>query len=866
MLALVIVISALYLYNIYKWGKYPDFGFAFRTATGMGVIGIVGEKGLAAGLQVGDRILAVNDQTYDKLSEFRSAMHRGEREKNTYLIQRNGREFHSTIPNTPMGFKTSFFKSGFLFLLGLCYFLIGTLVFLMKPHQRPSWVFFLFTTIVGFFLIFLYKISKMTPSQLETFHIFTYSFTPAVIIHLAASFPEEKNILKNYPTTQLLPYFPALIFFLYIISVSPTMTDVPKGLLTALMVYMVIAVLFLIGSCVHLWLASRSEMVKLRAKMILLGISVSASVPLLDLITSTLFELYLLPGFNYYLPFFICFPLFVGYSIIKHDLFDIGAVIKRTYGYVLTTGAVAGIYGFFILISNLVFGGVEYFKYPIVPLFFLLVIVLLLSPIRYRIQKFVDRIFYRLEYDYQDAVQQISETMRTLASLPEILKSIVNTALELIFIDSGCILLLNSKNEAYECEFAAGIKLGGQGKAAGAEMTGQTDMALMNHDQANLDFQKFGSNKSNSRINGKGAVVRYDMLESRLKLPSDGPLIQVIAARKKEVTIYDVKEDPIFNQNRAACEEVFNQLGATLIVPLIYEEKLIGLISLGVPKSGRFYRREDINLLKTLANQGAVALENAILLGKVIEKERMDEELSIARDLQRRMLPATCPEIEGFDIAAICTPARAVGGDFYDFIEMQNGRMGMVLGDVSGQSVSGALVLSASRTMFRMLSEDGLTFEEIMSRANRRTKRDMVSNTSVALLYAVFNPNGKILNFCCAGLTQPIQLSAKTGRARLVRTEGDRFPLGIIENPVYRKTQLAVKPDDIIVFYTDGVVEAMNELGELFGFERLLNAVQEAESKTADGLLKDIMGRIDEFVGEADQHDDLTIIVASVQG
>jgi sigma-B regulation protein RsbU (phosphoserine phosphatase) len=268
-------------------------------------------------------------------------------------------------------------------------------------------------------------------------------------------------------------------------------------------------------------------------------------------------------------------------------------------------------------------------------------------------------------------------------------------------------------------------------------------------------------------------------------------------------------------------------------------------------------------LLKTLANQGVVAIENALMIEEVIEKERMQEELNIARDLQTSMLPATCPKIEGFEIAAFSVSAREVGGDFYDFIEMDDGRVGMVIGDVTGKSVSGALVMSASRSVFRMLSEAELSVGESMIRANRRLKQDVKTGMFVALLYGVLNAKEKTLTICSAGQTQPIHLSAKDEKASLVETQGDTFPLGILDEVEYEETRLPLEAGDKVVLYTDGIVEAMNEQEEMFGFERLLDLIQRSQSLNADDLLKEIVDQVNTFAGSALQHDDLTVIVVS---
>jgi sigma-B regulation protein RsbU (phosphoserine phosphatase) len=204
-----------------------------------------------------------------------------------------------------------------------------------------------------------------------------------------------------------------------------------------------------------------------------------------------------------------------------------------------------------------------------------------------------------------------------------------------------------------------------------------------------------------------------------------------------------------------------------------------------------------------------------------------------------------------------------VGGDFYDFIDMGEDKVGMVIGDVTGKSVSGALVMSASRSIFRMLSEEDLSVGEIMIRANRRTKKDIKSGMFVALLYAVLDAEDKTLSLCSAGQTQPIHWSSETDETRLVETKGDTFPLGILEDVGYQETRLQLASGDKVLLYTDGIVEAMNEKEEMFGFERLIEIVQGARSMSADSLLKEILDRVNAFAGGAPQHDDITVIVVS---
>jgi sigma-B regulation protein RsbU (phosphoserine phosphatase) len=242
----------------------------------------------------------------------------------------------------------------------------------------------------------------------------------------------------------------------------------------------------------------------------------------------------------------------------------------------------------------------------------------------------------------------------------------------------------------------------------------------------------------------------------------------------------------------------------------------------------------------------------------------MEEDLTSAHDLQMSMLPATCPEVEGYQIAASSTPAQEVGGDFFDFFKIGENKIGFIVGDVTGKSVTGALVMSASRSVFRMLSEEELSVGEIMTRANRRIKQDIKSGMFVALLYAVLDAENGSVGLCSAGQTQPLLMAAKTDAATLVETVGDTFPLGILDDVNYEETQLQIEPGDKVVFYTDGIVEAMNKNEDMYGFERLHEVVKSSPAENAEALMKDIISSVSDFTGNAPQHDDLTLIVVSV--
>jgi signal transduction histidine kinase len=423
----------------------------------------------------------------------------------------------------------------------------------------------------------------MRPHWLNTLHIFLWSFTPAVSLHLGLTFPEERRLIKQHPYIQLVPYFASILLFISIRVITPEMMDVPKPLRLVSVIYLAAAILFFIGSCLHLWLTSQSEIVKLRSKMILMGAAVAASVPLFETFLNSVFHVFIISSFNYYLPFFLMFPLCIGYSVVKYNLFDIDGTIRRTFGYILVTIGIAIIYTFSIFVPPLFLSGFKFVESATFPLGFTLMIVFLFNLARGQIQKFIDRVFYRVEYNYEETVEKISEKMRSLPTLDEIGRSIIDFALNTLFIDKGRVLVFKPKEQIYECLTPP-----------------SSPMKLLPHD----------------------------------------PLIQKIAEKKREVTLYDIEEDPFFEREKEACKNSFEQLEATLVIPMIYEDHLIGLISLGNKKSGKFYRRLDINLLRTLANQGTLAVENVRLHEARVEAlelsrkelERLNRAKTIALD------------------------------------------------------------------------------------------------------------------------------------------------------------------------------------------------------------------------------------------
>ncbi len=455
---IIIGVQALYGVNVVRWRNSPDFGWRTMYDSGPNVVAQVLEIGEAAGLRAGDTILSINGKPYSTFDALFFKVRNNEPGSvNTYTLQRDGKTIDISITTGRIGFESILFRSVPLFLIGLVYIIIGVLVFLMKPRATESWLFFIMTSFIGMQLSLGAPSDLMRPMWLYDVRLFIDAFVPAPIIHLALRFPKTHSFLKKRPWLWIVPYLLSFIhFILYKITIKYYWDPAPL-LDFAGNIYIDLAVLTFILSMLWGRLKDPSVIIQRQAQVILLGITFGFLIPLIDSLLRFYWDTYLFPDPTIgYAVFLIFFPLSIGYTIVKHDLFAIDALIKRAYGYVLTTGAIAGTYAIFVLISNIAFGRFEVTKSPMFPLIFILAIVFFFNPVRNRVQKFVDRIFYRLEYDYQATIKKVSETMRSLLNLDKILNSMMDIALGTMFIDSGRVMLLNKEKQVYECLAMAG--------------------------------------------------------------------------------------------------------------------------------------------------------------------------------------------------------------------------------------------------------------------------------------------------------------------------------------------------------------------------------------------------------------------------
>jgi serine phosphatase RsbU (regulator of sigma subunit) len=239
---------------------------------------------------------------------------------------------------------------------------------------------------------------------------------------------------------------------------------------------------------------------------------------------------------------------------------------------------------------------------------------------------------------------------------------------------------------------------------------------------------------------------------------------------------------------------------------------------------------------------------------------QLTHEMRLARSIQQGLFPRQCPQVEGYTLAARCRPARETGGDFYDFVEFGDGRLGIVIADVAGKGMPAALLMANARSTWRAEARNRHSPAEILRHVNRSLHQDINSNGFVTLLYAVLDPTTHQL--CVSSAGHPLPLIHNDTGWREVEVYG--LPLGLQPDASYDEVQIGLTPGDTVLLYTDGVTEAMNPARELFGFERLTAFLAREGYRTAGSLVERTLAVSRTFSGRAGQADDTTVMVLKV--
>lgn len=350
-------------------------------------------------------------------------------------------------------------------------------------------------------------------------------------------------------------------------------------------------------------------------------------------------------------------------------------------------------------------------------------------------------------------------------------------------------------------------------------------------------------------------AVRFGNISEKVRIKITEGLCGAAVRSKEAVRVGDVTQDPRYIG-------LVPETRSELIVPLIIKDRVVGVFDLASPALDRF-TDEHVKMLTPLASQVAVAIENARLIEELRRRDaRLNRELRIARQIQQGLLPERPPASAAFETSAHFLPARELGGDLYDFYDIEDGTLGLSLGDVAGKGLPAALYGAFVSGSVRARAFERRTPSDLLARANRTLRRRGVEGVFCTLTYALFDFKNRTVRIANSGVPFPLHFQAKTGRAVAVTIAG--LPLGAFDRSTYDEVSLALEPGDVLVFHTDGVTEAYGNHEE-YGVARLTAAVEQGASLSAAELGDSIVQDVRNFVGSREIADDVSLVVVKVR-
>jgi sigma-B regulation protein RsbU (phosphoserine phosphatase) len=508
------------------------------------------------------------------------------------------------------------------------------------------------------------------------------------------------------------------------------------------------------------------------------------------------------------------FPLTLAYVILVQRAMDVRMAVRQSVRYGLARGGIAVVGVAMVSVAITIFVNASQDKGGFTPDKIALLAggaALLLMRRRYsgRAQRWVDRRFFREAYSAEQVLGDLSNEARRFVDAGPLLDTVTHRISETLHVPRISVLLRDG--DGYRLEGAA--------------------------------------------VGAAGPVV----LE-----PEARSIAHLRAARGPAVVYFD-KPDAWLRDAPAPERQALQRLDAQLLLPLTGRDDLIGVMALGPKRSEEPYSKTDLQLLQSVADQTGLAIENSRLLSSLAEeaarRERFNRELEIAREVQERLFPQSYPPIPGVDCAGHCRPAQGVGGDYYDFVALPEGRLGIAVGDVSGKGISAALLMASLRASLRGQTLGGPTdLAALMRNVNSLLYEASAANRYATFFYAQFDPRARTLAFVNAGHNPPVILRGD----EVLRLEPDGPVVGLLPQAQYGQSSLVLAPGDILLAYTDGISEAMTVGDEEWGEERMIAAAQACRALPAGRIIDRIMAEADAFTAGAPQHDDMTLVIVKV--
>ncbi|HET9098891.1 MAG TPA: SpoIIE family protein phosphatase [Acidobacteriaceae bacterium] len=447
-------------------------------------------------------------------------------------------------------------------------------------------------------------------------------------------------------------------------------------------------------------------------------------------------------------------------------------------------------------------------------------LLLLRSRFTKNLSSWLDRKFFREAYNSEQLLAELSHRVRKYSESGPMLEMVLKSLAETLHIQNIAVLLRGGNN--FQLQQAVGINIDG--------------------------------------FSGGGSV----------QLPMNSATVRNLMRINTPVQLYRENPDGWLLLASSSERELLDSMSVELLLPLPGREQLMGLMTLGPKRSEEPYTPTDLRLLESVATQTGLALEIGnlarSLASEATQRERIHREIEVAREVQERLFPQEFPAIDGVSLAGHCRPQQGVGGDYYDSFLLDDGRMALAIGDVSGKGISAALLMASLRASLRGMTLDAPhDLATMMEKVNRLVYEASASNRYATFFFATYNMHTRELIYVNAGHNAPFLLRRDGSHVQVERLEAGGPVIGLLAFAKYEEQRCVLQPGDLLLAYTDGISEAMTEHEEEWGEDRMLLAAESLPDGTAQQVLQHLFAEADRFTGNAPQFDDMTLLVLKLQ-
>jgi sigma-B regulation protein RsbU (phosphoserine phosphatase) len=839
-------------------------------------------------LRTGDEIIALDGQpitTESQVPRFFKDTPPGSPYRVT--VRRNGQMLDFVLQSRAIPLNAWIMSGAANLMIPNIFLVTGLAVFLLKPYDKQA---LLLALMFGMFpgaILALNPTFSDAPGWLMLVMLAVHtaaSFLWPVFFHFFQIFPESSPLLRKFPKLEPYIYLPHLLtIFPYLLLLNVLAAVAPQQRFLLQIKYpvfavisLVVATLYIAGGLLSLLINYREAGRDSRRKMrVVVAGSIAGFLPFFIVVgLAVVFDLSRTnPQLSQWLGFaaFFSFPLFplsFAYAIIRHQVIPVRLILRRGVRYLLISR------GFIIIQAIVVFAVLSFLltgsrlamidsfgsRADIVATMAATALAIgVLTIVNQRVLPIIDRRFFREAYDAQQILSELGMEMRKVTTVRQLLELAVTKIQYALHVENITIFLKDDASGDYRCAITS---------------------------------RHADDGETTTDINRKLLIPNDGYAALRMK-HSSLPLTVDLQRSARWSDQFPAAGDAI-TESRQRERATLRRLRSSLLLPVATKDELLGIISLG-PRLGDLpFSSDDKQLLMAVAMQMALAVQNARLVQEIAEEERLRHELELATTVQRRLFPECPPDVASLELAGVCHPARGVGGDYYDFILLGEGKLGIAVADVAGKGISAALLMSTVQASLRSQapSVNG-NLVELVSSMNNLLHVSTDSASYATFFYAQYDEKTGLLTYVNAGHNPPLlvraikevkahgvgQTTATTVDKRPVKTEinierGSETVselktggpiIGAFPFSAYQQETIQMQSGDLLLAYTDGVTESFNPVEEEFGEQRLRQIVASSAHLSAEALTEKIVETVREWSLDTPQHDDLTLVVMKVK-